>query len=153
MALGLFMLQLPQIASAQTALKQPDIDAIYQNWPNWVAGYGGCGSTTTTSPGGTNSNSNLDYAGRPILTQAQLATIAANQPTYQQAATAGNVPWQMIAVIHLRETGLSMTNPGNGQGLFQITSQHYPPGPVTPAEFLAEATAAAQFLHSIASDN
>jgi hypothetical protein len=46
-----------------------------------------------------------------------------------------------------------MTNPGNGQGLFQITSQHYPPGPVTPAEFLAEATAAAQFLHSIASDN
>jgi len=62
---------------------------------------------------------NRDYEGNIILTQAQLDSIKRNQPFYEKAATTAKIPWEMIAVIHLRETNLSRVNPENGQGLYQ----------------------------------
>lgn len=62
---------------------------------------------------------NRDYEGNTILTDAQLSGIKRNQSVYQKSADAAKIPWEMIAVIHLRETNLSRINPGNGQGLYQ----------------------------------
>lgn len=113
--------------------------------------------TPTPTPGpATPGGSNLDYAGNPILDQTQLSAITANQSVYQQAATQVGIPWQMLAVIHLRESGLKVANPGNGQGVFQFADMHggpYPAGPVTQQEFLRQAVLAAQFLQSIAAGN
>lgn len=104
-----------------------------------------CSVSTSESTGG----NNRDYAGREILSKEELTTIATHQPTYEQAAKEAQIPWQMIAVIHLRETRLSLTNPSNGQGIYQDYARingPYPPGPVDAAEFLRQTRWAAQFL-------
>ena len=111
------------------------------------------GSTSATS-GGTFTN--LDYAGNKIFTDAQLEAIGENQSTYEQAADQVDIPWQMIAVIHLRETGLKRINPINGQGIYQFVSKQggpYPNGPVDDAEFLRQTILAAEFIKSKASIN
>lgn len=69
---------------------------------------------------------NKDYEGNFILTQAQLDGIKRNQPVYEEAGTAANIPWEMIAVTHLRETNLSRVNPENGQGLYQDSARLNP---------------------------
>lgn len=125
--------------------------------PNSVA-VGNCfsGSTSTTPAPQTATTAALDYKGRPILDQGQLQAIAANQTTYQQAASQVDIPWQMLAVVHLRENGLKKANPGNGQGIYQFYDQHggpYPTGPVSDAEFLRQTILAAQFLKSAAGGN
>lgn len=92
---------------------------------------------------------NTDYAGNPIFNQAQLDTISKNQPIYEQAADEVGIPWQMLAVIHVRESGLSRSNPANGQGIYQFVSKQggpYPPGPVDDAEFLRQTKLAADFI-------
>lgn len=66
---------------------------------------------------------NKDYEGNVILTEAQIDAIKRNQSVYEAAADAEKIPWQMIAVIHLRETNLSRVNPGNGQGLYQDSAK------------------------------
>lgn len=91
---------------------------------------------------------NKDYAGRPVFTQAELDSINANKSVYEEAA-GDALPWQMIAVAHMRETRLARANPGNGQGIFQFADMHggpYPAGPVDDAEFLRQAKLAAEFL-------
>lgn len=120
--------------------------------------YGPCGGEATTScdvdsgsPG-----SNKDYAGRPILTDAQIKAIGDNQHTYEKAAKQSDIPWQMIAVIHVRETGLSRENPSNGQGIYQFVDKHggpYPTGKVTDEEFLRQTKLAADFIKGKASSN
>lgn len=62
---------------------------------------------------------NKDYAGNQILTDEQLQKVSENQPFYEASAKKENIPWQIIAVIHLRESSLSRTGPGNGQGPYQ----------------------------------
>ncbi len=99
---------------------------------------------------------NLDYAGRAILTDAQLAKIGENQPYYLKSASASDIPWQMVAVIHLRESGLARANPQNGQGIYQFVDNHggpYPTGPVSDAEFQRQTDLAAQFIKSKAGSN
>lgn len=59
---------------------------------------------------------------------------------YQKVGKEKNVPWQMLAAIHYRETTYGTTNPSNGQGIFQFYSlvqqgQKFPPGPVGQTEF------------------
>lgn len=103
------------------------------------------GDTSSTSCGG--GGNNTDYAGRPILTSAQLQAIQENQSIYQQAAEQVGIPWQMIAVIHLRETGLKRYNPSNGQGAYQIVSGGYAPSnSLTDQQFLQETIDAAKFI-------
>ena len=106
-------------------------------------------TTDPTAVGG--NNGNTDYKGRQILTDDQLAKIKQNQPIYEQAAAAAKIPWQLLAVIHLRESGLSRSNPGNGQGIYQNAGKEggpYPPGEVSDAEFLRQSTFAANKLRT-----
>jgi hypothetical protein len=103
-------------------------------------------STNAAQPG---TNTNIDYKGDPILTDAQLQAIQKNQPVYQQAAQKVDIPWQMLAVVHLREFGLKVANPANGQGIYQFVTKMggpYPTGPVSEAEFLRQTILAAEFL-------
>lgn len=111
--------------------------------------------TLPTSPAA----SNLDYAGRPILDQGQLQAIAQYAPTYKQAATEANIPWQMLAAIHYREDSLQLVNPSNGYGIYQITNASkfhpndpslYAAGPITSQQFLQESIDAANFVQSSA---
>lgn len=62
---------------------------------------------------------NKDYNGDPIFTDAQLALIEEHRPFYEEAVAGTKIPWEMLAVIHTRESGLSRTNP-NSDGLFQF---------------------------------
>ena len=124
-------------------------------WPGQVATAGACTVTITpatpsTAPGAAPTGSNTDYAGRQILSAAQLSTIQQNQNTYQTAGTQVGVPWQMLAALHYRETGLKLYNPGNGQGAYQITSAGYAPASsIDQATFLSETIDAANFLKHI----
>ncbi len=99
-------------------------------------------SATGCSPSGSVSASgeinNADYAGREILNDAQLEQIDDNRPFYEEAAQEHDVPWALLAVIHLLETGLARRNPGNGQGIYQFYNGDggpYPEGEVTDEEF------------------
>lgn len=81
---------------------------------------------TVCGEGGDIGGDNRDYEGNTILTQAQLDGIKRNQPVYEKAAATAKIPWEMIAVTHLRETNLSRVNPENGQGLYQDSAKQNP---------------------------
>jgi|GEM_PF-5758120 len=74
--------------------------------------------------------------------------ITANKSTYVQVQNEKGVPWQMLAAIHLREFNLSVSNPNNGQGIYQLYSSgtYFPPGAVSQSEFLRQTRLAADFL-------
>lgn len=81
---------------------------------------------------------NTDYAGRAILSPAQLQAITQNQPYYEKAGQEVDIPWQLIAAIHVREFNLKRENPANGQGIYQFFGKEggpYPAGPVSDTEF------------------
>lgn len=69
---------------------------------------------------------------------------------YQQAGKDNDVPWELLAAIHYRESGYSDVNPNNGQGLFQFfaeaNSGNFPPGKVSRENFLAQLKKLAQSL-------
>lgn len=91
-----------------------------------------------------------------ILTSAELTSIEQNRPVYEAAAQEANIPWAMIATVHLKETRLSRSNPANGQGIYQFVNANggpYPAGPVTDAEFERQTLLAANFLRSKLSAN
>lgn len=105
--------------------------------------YGQSGSS------GSSSGSAVDYKGREIYTPVQMEIIAQNQTVYENSAEKVGIPWQMIAVIHMRESGGKRENPSNGQGLYQFVNQQggpYPTGPVDEAEFQRQTDLAAEFL-------
>jgi hypothetical protein len=83
-------------------------------------------------------SANTDYAGRPILNDTQLKSIEANRSFYEISSSKYDVPWQLLAVIHLREFGLKKENPANGQGVYQFVDKRggpYPAGPIDDEEF------------------
>lgn len=64
---------------------------------------------------------------------------------YLQASQQFNFPWQLIAALHFRESSFSMSNPGNGQGIWQLytlvvveKTHYFEPGPITEEEFLEQ---------------
>jgi hypothetical protein len=69
---------------------------------------------------------------------------------YQKAGKDNDVPWELLAAIHYRESGYSDSNPSNGQGLFQFyaerNSGNYPTGPVSRENFLSQLNKLAQSL-------
>lgn len=173
--IALLLLFLGQIATTPVSAQTPtnceavnintlsadnlDCATIYGDYSQWDPLYSACSvdtTSTTSSDAAPSNGSNRDYAGRPILTQGQLQAIAQNQSVYQQAAQQVGIPWQMLAVIHLRESGLKVANPGNGQGIFQFPDHRggpYPTGPVSQQEFLRQAVLAAQELKDDAKRN
>lgn len=93
-------------------------------------GCNGIGSDVTTASSG--------------LSPDIVSQINKNRPVYEQAAAATNVPWQLLAAIHYRETNLSTTE----SNLFQIT------GYSGQNDFLSQALAAGNFLqHSSVPSN
>lgn len=71
---------------------------------------------------------NKDYNGDPVFNDDQLAKIEEYRPFYEQAVEGTPIPWEMLAVIHTRESGLSRVNP-NADGLFQFAgSALFTPG-------------------------
>lgn len=154
--------------SAVRALNQNALYNLGTSSEYWWPDQGGvCATASTlsspTTSDGTNqppsaitAPTNKDYAGRQILSEAQLTAIQQNQATYQQAGSQVGIPWQMLAVVHLRESGLKVANPANGQGIYQIASGAggpYPTGPVDQAEFLRQSVFAANFLKRSATAN
>ena len=112
---------------------------------NWVIG----------SSGGGGGGDNRNYAGDQVWTDEEMAQIEQNRPFYEAAAQPYGFPWQLMAVIHYQETGLSRTNPSNGQGLYQLYSlvvtrgeYYFTPGTYADDNEFAEQTSlAADFLH------
>lgn len=98
---------------------------------------------------------NKDYKGNQILNDTQLAAVQANKPFYENSAKKYDLPWQMLAVIHYRESGLRRANPGANyegykDGVYQIyksgLTYNYTPGPITDEDFQAQTDRAAQFI-------
>lgn len=96
-----------------------------------------------------------NYAGDEILSQAERDKIAANRPVYEEAARENDMPWQILAVLHYREHSLNVSNPANGQGIYQLYSYtsggtnsnaFKPAGPVTTEEFLRQTKIAAKLV-------
>lgn len=101
---------------------------------------------SVNSGAGFSAKDNLDYAGNTVLTEAQMQSIASNQPIYQEAATAAEIPWQLLAAMHIRESGLRRVGPANGDGPYQIVSTSSKIGPLTEDEFKAATVEAASFM-------
>lgn len=96
-----------------------------------------------------------NYAGDEILSQAERDKIATNRPVYEEAARENDMPWQILAVLHYREHSLNVSNPANGQGIYQLYSYtsggtnsnaFKPAGPVTTEEFLRQTKIAAKLV-------
>ena len=80
-----------------------------------------------------------------------LANINKNMSVYKQAGEAVDIPWEMIAGMHFRETTNSRTTPkhNSGDGVYQILTKNYPyPAgkELDDAAFLIETIDAANFL-------
>ncbi len=121
---------------------------------NDVLFYDPCAQSCSTKPSAATSAQTssiakvVDYKNQDIFNDAQLQLIKENQPFYEAAAQKAGIPWEMIAVIHFRETGLKRYNPSNGQGIYQdyAKSRPYPAGEVSDSEFQQQTEWAASFL-------
>lgn len=94
----------------------------------------------------------LDYQGRTILNTQQIAAIKQNQPVYEEAAEEVGLPWQLLAALHFKTTGLKVENPSNEEGVYQYPANEttvttvYPAGLIDKQEFLEQTKTAAEFL-------
>lgn len=107
-------------------------------------------SYSTVTP----SNNNTMYNNEQALSDAQLQQVEKNKKVYQEAAKEYDMPWQILAALHYREFNLQVSNPANGQGIYQLysytgggnNSNRFNPGPVDEAEFLRQTKLAAKIL-------
>ncbi len=65
---------------------------------------------------GVSTGNNRNYAGAQVWSDSEMQAIEANKPFYQEAAELYDFPWQVMAVVHSLENGLSRTNPANYVG-------------------------------------
>lgn len=101
-------------------------------------------------------NKGTDYKNGQVFNDKQLEAINENKAVYEKVAKEVDIPWQMLAVIHIRESGGRRANPGNGQGIYQFYDKHggpYPAGAVDDAEFLRQTILAAKFVKGKAKSN
>lgn len=97
-----------------TSTTDPAVAEQYATW-----GVGHYGNECTCSEGSSSIGNNTDYAGNQVLTDAQMKKVTDNKPFYEKSAAKSSIPWQIIAAIHVRESGLSRSGPANGQGPYQ----------------------------------
>lgn len=95
---------------------------------NDILFYDKCATSTQTCSNSASISvfNNSNYAGNEIFSSAQLSTIEENKVFYEKAANKENIPWQLLASIHGKETGFKRTGPKNGYGPYQITPSNYP---------------------------
>ena len=72
-----------------------------------------------TSGGAIVAGDNKDYAGNQVFTDEELKKIEELSPFYVKSAEKYNMPWQILAVIHKRESDFMKGGPSNGQGPYQ----------------------------------
>lgn len=134
-------------SSGETAARISNAEAIYKELHGkaitgggGTTGSGGKNNAATTASAG----ENKDYAGNPVFTDEQWAKVQEYRPLYEEASKkqGDNIPWAVLAAIHVRESNLSRTNP-NSDGIFQILALDVPAGHEnTDAEFVEQAVAA-----------
>ena len=98
--------------------------------------------------------SGTNYSGEKILSDSDLQQIENNKKIYEEAGAEYGVPWQLLAALHYREHNLQVTNPSNGQGIYQLysytgggtNSNRFAPGPVDDAGFLQQTKLAAEII-------
>lgn len=121
---------------------------------NGVLFYLPCGSSSDGGICGTNQN----YAGAKVWTDAELKAIEANERFYQAAGEQYNIPWQIIAAIHKRESNLVRNNPSNGQGVYQFYSAAeraacaggvFTPGKISDEQFQIQTNCMAKRLKEV----
>ena len=83
-----------------------------------------------------------------VFTPGEVSQLIRNSEVYKEIASKYNLPWQLLASVHWRETNLSMVNPGNRNGLFQVYSSDFEPGLVSNSSFVSEVNNAASLLAS-----
>lgn len=104
---------------------------------------------------GNGATGNRDYKGEPIIREEYMNTIKKNQSVYEEASKQTKVPWQIFAVLHLRESVLADFNPPNGQGIYQNSLAEggpYPEGKVSDQEFLRQTVFAGERLVAMANE-
>lgn len=155
LTVGVLFVLAPSVALAITsAQRQVFNEGIY--YFNTETSADSCAPLAASPSSSTAQPSNLDYAGRTILNQGELKALNDNAPTYQQAASQVGVPWQVLAALHYREHDFSLSEPGNGQGIYQIvnsdkhTAGDYPAAgtTLTTAQFLGQSLDAANYIKS-----
>lgn len=106
-------------------------------------------STVTTT------GNNTLYDGSEVLSDAQLQQVEHNKPVYEKIAKKYNFPWQLLAALHYREHNFAVSNPANGEGVYQLTSltnhgsnenAFKPAGPISDKEFERQTDLAAQVI-------
>lgn len=91
----------------------------------------------TSGSSGIIAGNNKDYAGNQVFTDEELQKIEELSPFYIKAAQPYNMPWQILAVLHKRESNFYKGGPSNGQGPFQDYDNRgsWPVGPYDDATF------------------
>ncbi len=131
-------------ASADTQPVAPILPTVSAPAPSAAPSVPSPEASTPASPEAIPQGAQLDiehYQGI-AWSKEDLAKIQANLAVYQQAATAYDLPWEFLAVIHKREHNLALSNPDNGQGIYQFYAEAgaYPAGDVSHDEFLRQTT-------------
>ena len=124
------------------------VDVIYETLPEG----GNSGSSST----GISASGNKLYNGDPVISDSLMEKVKENQPFYEAAAKKyGGFPWQILAVLHIREHGAERSNPGNGQGAYQLYSYtaggtnsnaFLPAGEISDAEFTRQTEIVAKMI-------
>lgn len=93
---------------------------------------------------------NPALAGETKWTTKQLEQVKNNLPVYLEAQHQTGVPWEILAAVHQREHGLAVSNPANGQGVYQLFSadERFAPGDISHDEFLRQTILAAKFIQA-----
>jgi hypothetical protein len=89
----------------------------------------------------------IDYAGNTVLSSIQIQAIKDNETVYENSANKAGIPWEVLAAVHYRETGLKVYGPSNGNGPYQIVGSKYPiSDSYTQQQFQAASDDAAAFI-------
>lgn len=117
------------------------------------------GSKSKSRSNGNNSaGDNKNYAGDTVWSEEELKKIEENRDVYEQAEAKYGVPWQAIATMHSLETSLALSNPANGQGLYQLytytaggsnSNAFLPAGPISHDEFVRQTDIAVSIMKDI----
>lgn len=95
---------------------------------------------------------NSDYKNGSILSGAQLTSLDKNRSTYEEAGKQAGIPWQLIAALHVRESGMKLINPSSGGGLYgddeKIDGPYENGKEVGSEEFLRQSVSAGNRLKS-----
>jgi hypothetical protein len=121
------------------AIKKADKHCV-----NYDCVYYSLGSVAATCDGSSGSVPTSVNLPKPVV-----EALNKNKDVYVQAGEKTDTPWQLLAAIHYRETGLSLSYANNNpNGLFQIVSKSYPASPYSKDQFLQQAIDAGNFIHS-----